>query len=102
MSLGQDRLWVTIPIVTSRDRHDWNRDPRLLQWLHDQQLISPVVDDLHRHLLVLTGLKSRAGGAGKVLPQALVVGALERFFEVIPGASAREERLANVETAFVV
>jgi len=54
---------------------------------HDE-FVPAVVDDLHGDLLLVTGRKGFARGSGKVLPDGVLIDALESPLEVVPGARA--------------
>ena len=74
----------------------------LLEGFHHQQLVAAVVDDLDGDLAVLAGLEGRADRAGQVVPDAFLVVASEGLPQVLPGAGAGEEGLADVEAQAVV
>ena len=51
---------------------------------------------LDGNLAVVAGLERRAHRARQVVPHAVVVVALERLAQVVPGARARKERLRQI------
>ena len=66
---------------------------RIFEVLDDKQLVSTIVNNLDRDLLVLARLKWRAHGAGQMIPYAFFVCCFQRLLDVVPGRCARKKYL---------
>ena len=91
-----------IKTLESADDNLGNHSFASLRRFYHQQLIPPVVDHLHRNLSMFSRLKRCADRSGKMVPDTFFMRRLQRPFQIVPCACAREKCLADMEAEAVV